>query len=158
MIMKKKIFWGCIVFLSLVMFGACDSTPSASSHNWSNSTWKYEGEADDTITLGDGTLTYTSIRTGKKATLDITIEENGEHLADKTKGDVSTEERILAWIINSDTGNLIIYGIIYCPIEWISVSEKTWEDLEPQKLKILAPEIYANLDMKVKAPFIYIKK
>jgi hypothetical protein len=163
--MKKVMSWGFILFTSLVMFSACEDGPSAVSHGWINSTWKYDSkEIDDRITLGGESLTYNSFRAGGKKTLSITIVgKQTASLENETKNSVTDEERILAWILDPDKGESVIYGIIYCPIKVTKRDPKTgtataWEELTPHKIKILAPEIYSYLNPKIKFDFIYIEQ
>ncbi|MDR3167949.1 MAG: hypothetical protein LBT93_08395 [Treponema sp.] len=155
--MKKMTYWGFILFLSLVLLGACDTAPTP-SHGWLNSTWQYDGEVDDTIKLGADTLTYYNSKNGEKQTLSVTVAGETPSLLEKTKNAVTNDERILAWIVDAGKGESLIYGIIYGAIEW--TGETTWEDLkdEPHKIKLLAPEITSNLDLEIKVPPIYIEK
>lgn len=152
--MKKAILWGFTLLVSLVILGTCKNS-SEPPRWWANSTWKYDGETDDRIILGENRLTYYSQREEKMKNLAVTVTETSTgEIENKTKNNVSKDERILAWIIDENKGKLSIYAIIYCPISFYP--DETWKDEEPQKLKILDPAIHA--DIKIKFPFNYIRQ
>jgi hypothetical protein len=148
--MKKKMpFWGVAFFIPLVMFTACKDMPPASS------TWKYDGTADNTIILEEGSLTYDSIRTKKLKTLSITIKKSpSEKILKETEKQVKPDERILIWLLAAEDESKV-YGIIYCSIE-MDQNGKVTRDMPPQKLSILEPEILA--DLNVKPPYTYIRE
>jgi hypothetical protein len=147
--MKKMLFWGFAVFMPLVMFGACRELPPA------NSIWKYDGKTDDIITLEVGSLTYNSIRAKRLKTLAMTMTSSpSEKIQKETEKSVSLDERILTWIISSEDASKI-YGIIYCSIKK-DQNDKVTTDIPPEKLKLLEPGLFA--DLNISYPYIYIRQ
>jgi hypothetical protein len=151
----KKVFWSLAVFMSFLMLNACEDPSSSSPNSWADSTWEYEGPEEDTITLGENTLTYNSKEKKEPETLTVLISEDGGPKAEETVGMVSPDERILAWIY--DDGGSDILAIIYNPIKLIPNSvPPDYIDDGPEKLKIINDDLY--IDLQVKPPYIYIKK
>lgn len=148
--MRKIPLWGFTLFTALVMFGACKEPPPA------NSIWKYNGTANNTITLETGSLTYASIRTKKLKTVSIRmVKSPSEDIRKKTEKTLGPDERILAWIIAAEDPSKV-YGTIYCSIEK-TPEGKIAKDIPPEKLMIHeSSEILA--DLNVRPPYVYIRQ
>lgn len=156
----KNVFWSLVVLMSFLMLNACKDLSPSSPYSRTDSTWKYEGLTEDTITLGEDSLTYNSKPDGRRKTVPVTIKEEVEFKSSAaTKDLVSRDQRILAWISDPNKSDAIL-AVIYTDIEWLSISPpdpENWRDIKPERLQILSTSDL-SADLTVPSPYCYTRQ